>query len=89
MDSPRTVDYFAFPRLSAIAEVLWSRGDRDYTEFGPRLAEHLRRLDAIGVEYRHTSGPKPWQTRPGIPGRPTTREEWQRFTDELVIDIKD
>jgi len=89
MDSPRTVDFFAFPRLSAIAEALWSRGDRDYTEFEPRLTEHLKRLDAIGVEYRHASGPLPWQTRPGIPGRPVGREEWQRFTDELVLQIKD
>jgi hexosaminidase len=89
MDSPRTVDFFAFPRLSAIAEVLWSRGEKDFAEFEPRLAEHLGRLDAIGVEYRHASGPKPWQRRPGIPGRPTTREAWQRFTSELVADIKD
>jgi hexosaminidase len=89
MDSPRTIDYFAFPRLSAIAEALWSRGERDFDEFEPRLAEHLKRLDAVGVEYRHAAGPTPWQTRPGVPGRPTTREEWQRLTDELVIQIKD
>ncbi|MEO7125883.1 MAG: beta-N-acetylhexosaminidase [Nakamurella sp.] len=89
MDNPRTVDFFTFPRLSAIAEVLWTRGDRSYAELEPRLAEHLKRLDAVGVEYRHTSGPTPWQTRPGIPGRPTTRKAWQEFGEELVADIKE
>jgi hexosaminidase len=26
-----------------------------------RLAAHLRRLDAAGVEYRPLDGPRPWQ----------------------------
>jgi hexosaminidase len=69
MDSPRTVDYMAFPRLCAFAETVWSSGDRDFAEFEGRLATHLKRLDAIGVEYRHAAGPLPWQKRPGVPGR--------------------
>lgn len=89
MDSPRVVDFFAFPRLSAIAEVLWSAEKDTPSGLHRRLDHHLQRLDARGVEYRHPSGPRPWQTRPGIPGRPTTREAWQSFTDELVADIKD
>ena len=40
-------------------------------EFLTRLREHhLPRLDALGVEYRPLDGPHPWQTRPGVPGRP-------------------
>jgi hexosaminidase len=72
LDSPRRVDYAAFPRLSAFAEVVWTeRGNRDLTDFTRRLTEdHLPRLDAIGVEYRPLDGPHPWQTRPGVPGRP-------------------
>ncbi|WP_439381834.1 beta-N-acetylhexosaminidase [Amycolatopsis lexingtonensis] len=71
LDSVRRVDYMAFPRLSAFAEVAWSRGARDYAEFLPRLRDHhLPRLDALGVEYRPLAGPHPWQTRPGVPGRP-------------------
>lgn len=89
MDSPRTVDFFAYPRLSAISEVLWSASKDSLDGLHRRLDHHLRRLDAVGVEYRHASGPKPWQMRPGIPGRPTTRQAWQEFTDELVADIKD
>ena len=67
----RRVDYMAFPRLSAFAEVAWTNGARDYEEFLPRLRDHhLPRLDALGVEYRPLDGPHPWQTRPGVPGRP-------------------
>jgi hexosaminidase len=88
MDSPRTVDYLVFPRLCALAEAVWSpAGSRDFAEFSARLAVHLERLDAIGVEYRHASGPFPWQTRPGIPGRPSTREEREAFIAELVASI--
>ncbi|KAA2262447.1 beta-N-acetylhexosaminidase [Solihabitans fulvus] len=72
LDSPRRVDYAAFPRLSAFAEVVWSRPeDRKPEEFLRRLAaDHLPRLDALGVEYRPLAGPRPWQTRPGVPGFP-------------------
>jgi len=71
LDSVRRVDYAAFPRLCAFAEVAWSSGPRSYDEFLPRLRDHhLPRLDALGVEYRPLDGPHPWQTRPGVPGRP-------------------
>jgi hexosaminidase len=70
LDSTRRVDYAAFPRLAAFAEVVWSRKDRDYEEFAARLELfHLPRLDALGVEYRPLTGPHPWQMRPGVPGR--------------------
>ncbi|MGW5162228.1 hypothetical protein ACWEPN_42730, partial [Nonomuraea wenchangensis] len=42
-----------------------------------RLAAHLPRLDAIGVEYRRADGPLPWQRRPGVPGRPEDAERWR------------
>ncbi len=71
LDSARRLDYAAFPRLAAFAEVVWSEGERDEEEFLDRLAtHHLPRLDALGVEYRPLSGPHPWQTMPGVPGFP-------------------
>ncbi|MFE2750900.1 beta-N-acetylhexosaminidase [Actinosynnema sp. NPDC059335] len=71
LDSPRRLDYAAFPRLSAFAEVVWSPAGRDEAEFLTRLAEHhLPRLDALGVEYRPLDGPRPWQRLPGVPGFP-------------------
>jgi hexosaminidase len=72
LDSARRVDYAAFPRLAAFAEVVWSPAEhRDLADFRRRLGgEHLARLDALGVEYRPLTGPRPWQRRPGVPGRP-------------------
>jgi hexosaminidase len=71
LDSARRLDYAAFPRLAAFAEVVWSGGERDEAEFLDRLAtHHLPRLDALGVEYRPLAGPHPWQTMPGVPGFP-------------------
>jgi hexosaminidase len=89
MDSPRTVDYFAFPRLCALAEVLWSGPGGDFDDFAGRLDTHLARLDAIGVEYRRADGPRPWQTRPGVVGRPSTREEREAYFAELIAAIAD
>lgn len=50
---PRDVEYFAFPRAAALAEVLWSPAEaRNYAGFLQRLDVHLRRLDQLGVNYR-------------------------------------
>jgi hexosaminidase len=74
LDSVRAVDYLAFPRLAAFAEVAWSRlpapAERDHTGFVDRMRAHYARLDALGVEYRPPGGPHPWQRRPGVVGRP-------------------
>jgi hexosaminidase len=74
MDSVRVVDYMVFPRLAAFAEVAWSAlpapADRDWADFERRMAAHYARLDALGVEYRPAAGPRPWQRRPGVVGRP-------------------
>ncbi|MEU2287827.1 beta-N-acetylhexosaminidase [Streptomyces sp. NPDC013178] len=68
------VDYQAFPRLAAFAEVAWSRlpapAERDFADFERRMDAHYARLDALGVAYRPPTGPRPWQRRPGVPGRP-------------------
>ncbi len=51
------VEYQAFPRLTALAEVTWSRReDRDYGSFLERLGRHLARLDALRVNYRPVEG---------------------------------
>ena len=89
MDSPRVVDYMAFPRLCAIAEALWTADEhRDVVAFHGRLNEHLARLDALGVEYRAADGPRPWQLRPDIPGRPTSLEQRLQLVEELVSTIE-
>lgn len=48
------VEYMVFPRLSALAEVTWSARDaRNYDDFKRRLQTDDRRLDQLGVNYRH------------------------------------
>jgi hexosaminidase len=57
MPDYRQVEYMAFPRLSALAEGMWTPAERkDYKGFLSRLAEHLERLDALDVNYRNPFG---------------------------------
>ncbi|MDX5567161.1 beta-N-acetylhexosaminidase [Streptomyces sp. ID05-04B] len=74
MEDHARVDYQAFPRLAAFAEVAWSDlpapPERDFAGFERRMRAHYARLDALGVGYRPPGGPRPWQRRPGILGRP-------------------
>lgn len=45
-------EYQAFPRLCALAEVVWSSiKGRDFEDFKRRLGIHLHRLDAMQVKY--------------------------------------
>jgi hexosaminidase len=52
LPTPDLVEWRAYPRLAALAEVGWSRGRQPFAEFRERLRGHLRRLDALGVHYR-------------------------------------
>ncbi|GAA1432666.1 beta-N-acetylhexosaminidase [Streptomyces thermospinosisporus] len=74
MEDQQRVDYQVFPRLAAFAEVAWSSlpapEERDFAGFERRMTAHYRRLDALGVAYRPPTGPRPWQRRPGVLGRP-------------------
>jgi hexosaminidase len=74
MEDQGRVDYQTFPRLAAFAEVAWSElpppAERDFADFERRMTVHYRRLDALGVAYRPPTGPRPWQRRPGVLGRP-------------------
>jgi hexosaminidase len=62
LPDPAAVEYMAFPRAAALAEVAWSGPGGDLAGFGSRLGLHLGRLDALGVNYRPLAGPRPWQT---------------------------
>lgn len=65
---PRALEYMAFPRACALAEVAWHGRPAPWAEPGDtspplrdRIAAHLGRLDAAGIEYRPLAGPHPWQ----------------------------
>ncbi|KAI9148988.1 Beta-hexosaminidase [Paramyrothecium foliicola] len=89
MESARRVDYMAYPRLCAFAEVLWGKpqGDDTIRDFKTRLEEHLLRLDALGVNYRPLSGPRPWDARPDALGKPRTMEYRLEKQAEFIADL--
>lgn len=53
ISTPQHLEYMAYPRAAALAEVGWSpTAFKDYENFLARLRHHLKRLDAMGVNYR-------------------------------------
>ncbi|MDE0759240.1 MAG: beta-N-acetylhexosaminidase [Pseudomonadales bacterium] len=53
MKTPEHVEYMAYPRAAALAEVVWSpRKNRNYDNFLQRLPGHMQRLDVLDVNYR-------------------------------------
>ena len=54
------IEYMAFPRIAAIAEIGWSpRDGRSFEEFAPRLGVFGAYLQAAGIGYKRTPG-VPW-----------------------------
>lgn len=89
MDSARRIDYMAFPRLCAFAETVWGPAARDFAGFTARLGPHLERLDALGVDYRPLSGPRPWDARPDAPGHPRALEDRLAQLHEMTADLRE
>ena len=47
------VEYMAYPRACALAEVVWTPLEKkDYENFQSRLKTHMQRLENLGVNYR-------------------------------------
>lgn len=52
MQTPEKVEYMAFPRAIALAEVVWSVPEnKNYADFVNRLAHFNKRLDLLNVHY--------------------------------------
>lgn len=49
--SEKRADYMFMPRMTALAEVLWTNRN-DYDNYLQRLNEQYKRLDLLGVHYR-------------------------------------
>jgi hexosaminidase len=48
----RVVEYLAFPRLAAVAEIAWSAADRrSWADFTQRLGAQAPRWAALGVNF--------------------------------------
>lgn len=55
------IEYLAFPRIIAVAEVAWTPAQlRTWDEFKVRLGNHGTRLEALGVDY-YVSPKVPWK----------------------------
>ena len=52
LPTPAKIEYMAFPRALAVAEVVWSpKSARNFTDFVRRLTAHFGRLDQLNVNY--------------------------------------
>ncbi|MVM34487.1 family 20 glycosylhydrolase [Spirosoma sp. HMF4905] len=52
LPTPESVEYMAFPRAIALAEIGWMQaGPHNFEDFAQRLKNHLPKLDAIPVNY--------------------------------------
>jgi len=70
----KQVEYQALPRMSALAEVVWTPPNlRDYEKFLHRMDRQYQRFDAMKLNYR-------------VPP-PVTSAESFVFTDSLVVDF--
>ncbi|MBL7214214.1 MAG: beta-N-acetylhexosaminidase [Phycisphaerae bacterium] len=51
--NPKHAEYMLFPRMSALAEVVWTQKEKkDYKRFYNNLEVHLKRLDSYETNYR-------------------------------------
>jgi hexosaminidase len=52
----RHVEYMAFPRLTALAEALWTpKSERFFDDFKRRLLKHLIRLRGMDINFHNPS----------------------------------
>ncbi|KFZ79051.1 beta-N-acetylhexosaminidase [Amycolatopsis sp. MJM2582] len=75
--TPANIDYLAFPRLPAHAELGWSPwSTHDWNTFRVRLGAQAPRWQAQGLDY-YKSSQVPWETGSGNPGT-CTLPAWDR-----------
>lgn len=82
------VEYQAFPRVSALAEVAWTAHDRmDWADFQTRLTPQLARYRTLGIDYA-TSGLEP---TPAIPtdGERRYDHQMKMCSEGLVLSLID
>jgi beta-glucosidase len=81
LPTPERVEYMAYPRLTALAEVAWTPSDlREMEEFRGRLAVHLDRLRALDVGFRVPELTTPVYKDPSRPIDERVRDLLSRMT---------
>ena len=54
------MEWMVFPRALALAEKAWTpRNEQNWDDFLPRLKAHLKRLEAMGIQYRPLQTKRP------------------------------
>ncbi|RYG47838.1 beta-N-acetylhexosaminidase [bacterium] len=80
------VEYMAYPRAAALAEVVWSPANgKDFTDFSNRLAIHVERLKALDVNFRPLDGPV---SSDGVWKSGEIGEEWTSRTWTITRPLK-
>jgi len=80
--TPEGMEFRAFPRACALAEVVWSNKPRTtYENFLNRLAIHLERLEALKVSYRPLDPPEAPPIAGWLPGQ--ISESWTELDWKL------
>ena len=51
VDSPQHAEYMIFPRMLALAEVVWSQKDKNWNDFKTRVETQLKRFDNQNINY--------------------------------------
>jgi hexosaminidase len=74
----RDAEEMTFPRLSAVAEVVWSpASSRNWNDFSRRLPAEYQRLDACGIHYWRDRGVEIGRWSPRQIGAADTVLQWE------------
>lgn len=71
--SEKRADYMVMPRMTALAEMLWTHKESEYDSYLQRLTQQYKRMDAMKINYR-------------LPDLPNLLNEYV-FTDEGKLNI--
>lgn len=82
----RKVEYMAFPRIAALAEVAWTpQGQRNFADFELRLTGVMKQYDGAGINYFKPVPPAKRETIDGSTVE-SSLEIYQEHWPELVFD---
>lgn len=74
MPKPEHMEYQAYPRLTALAELTWTQPEaKNYDNYYSRLLAHTARLDALNVNYRFVD--------------PLPVTNWQAHADKTAMTV--
>ncbi len=80
------VEYMAFPRLCALAEVDWSpKAARSWSSFSERLKTHELRLEQLGINYRRDTSVTIGEW---MPAQLTTNEAGTNIEWDITPEVK-